>query len=133
MNRIKFTKTWIVNLLPQADGKRVTYYDAEVQKLALRLTPAGAKTFSLVKRVGTRMVWVKLGSFPDMTIEQARVAAQRLLGQFAEGANPAEARRAFKAEPTLTEFFAEYAKRHGEQKRSWQYGLLSERDSPTAR
>ena len=120
MNRIKFTKTWIVNLLPPVDGKRVTYYDAEVQKLALRLTPAGAKTFSLVKRVGTRMVWVKLGSFPDMTIEQARVAAQRLLGQFADGANPAEARRAFKAEPTLTEFFAEYAKRHGEQKRSWQ-------------
>lgn len=119
MNRIKFTKTWIANQQPSLDAKRITFYDAEVQKLALRVTPAGAKTFYLVKRAGTRMVWVKLGNFPDMTIEQARVAAQIMLGQFAEGANPAQARRAFKAEPTLSEFFEEYGKRHGQQKRSW--------------
>jgi integrase len=128
MNRIKFTKTWIANLQPSLEAKRITFYDADVQKLALRLTPSGAKTFYLVKRVGTRMVWVKLGSFPEMTIEQARVEAQKLLGQFAEGANPAQARRAFKAEPTLSEFFVEYGKRHGQQKRSWPADIQRFRD-----
>jgi integrase len=128
MNRIKFTKTWIASLQPSSEGKRITFYDADVQKLALRMTPSGAKTFYLVKRVGTRMVWVKLGSFPEMTIEQARVEAQKLLGQFAEGANPAEARRAFKAEPTLSEFFVEYGKRHGQQKRSWPADMQRFRD-----
>ncbi len=39
-----------------------------------------------------------------MTVEQARKAAALALGEFASGANPAAARRAFKAEPTLSVF-----------------------------
>ncbi|WP_107219930.1 tyrosine-type recombinase/integrase [Thauera aromatica] len=117
--RIKFGKTALQSLELPESGKRLTIYDTETPKLALRVTATGTKTFYVVKRAGASVAWVKLGIFPDMTVEQARKAAAQALGEFASGANPAAARRAFKAELTLTEFFAEYATRHGEKKRAW--------------
>lgn len=117
--RIKFGKTALQSLELPESGKRLTIYDTETPKLALRVTATGTKTFYVVKRAGASVAWVKLGIFPDMTVEQARKAAALALGEFASGANPAAARRAFKAEPTLTEFFNEYAVRHGEKKRAW--------------
>ena len=118
-NRFNFTKTALMGLpLPDA-GKRATYYDETVPKLALRVTAAGTKTFYIVKRVGTGMAWLKLGVFPDMTVELARKEAENKLGLFAGGDNPAETRRALKAEPTLAEFFKEYGTRHGQKKKAW--------------
>lgn len=119
MAKLKFTKTTLLALEAPAVGARLTVYDTEIPKLALRMTHAGARTFYVVKRAGTSMAWVKLGTFPEMTVERARAEAQKILAEFANGANPAEARRAFKAEPTLSEFFAEYGARHGEKKRAW--------------
>lgn len=118
-NRLRFGKKVLLDLPLPAHGKRETYYDLKVPKLALRITHTGTRSFYVVKRTGTEMAWVKLGSFPDMTVEQAQTEALKVLGEFASGANPAEARRVFKAEPTLTEFFAEYGNRHGEKKRAW--------------
>lgn len=119
MTSLKFTKTLLLSLERPEQGKRLTIYDADVPKLALRITHAGTKTFYVVKRAGTQMAWVKLGTFPDMTVEQARKEAVKILGEFARGSNPAEARRAYRAESTLAEFFAEYGVRHGEKKRTW--------------
>ena len=128
MASLKFSKTTLQALeLPEA-GKRLTIYDTETPKLALRATAAGTKTFYVVKRAGASMAWVKLGTFPEMTVEQARKAAALALGEFASGANPAAARRAFKAEPTLSEFFTEYGKRHGEKKRAWAADVQRFRD-----
>jgi integrase len=49
---------------------------------------------------------VTLGRFPAMTVEQARKAAATVNAEIEHGANPAEVKRTFKAEPTLTEFFS---------------------------
>ena len=119
MTAIRFGKVALQGLALPPAGKRRTVYDTKVPKLALRVTSTGTKTFYVVKRAGKEMAWVKLGTFPDMTVEKAQAEAERILGEFASGANPAEARRAFKAEPTLTEFFAEYGTRHGAKKLSW--------------
>ncbi|MDZ4250269.1 MAG: tyrosine-type recombinase/integrase [Candidatus Nanopelagicales bacterium] len=118
-NRFSFTKTAVTGLPLPAAGKRATYYDETVPKLALRVTAAGTKTFYIVKRVGADMTWLKLGAFPDMTVDNARKVAQSKLGLFAGGDNPAETRRALKAEPTLAEFFKEYGTRHGQKKKAW--------------
>ncbi len=128
MANLKFSKTTLQALAPPESGKRLTIYDTETPKLALRATAAGTKTFYVVKRAGASMAWVKLGTFPDMTVEQARKAAALALGEFASGANPAAARRAFKAEPTLSEFFTEYGARHGEKKRAWAADVQRFRD-----
>lgn len=119
MAQIKFGKISLQGLALPPAGKRLTVYDTKVPKLALRVTPAGTKTFYVVKRAGTEMAWVKLGAFPEMTVEKAQAEAERILGEFASGANPAEARRTFKAEPTLTKFFTEYGTRHGEKLVVW--------------
>jgi len=114
-----FSKKSLLSLQNPEEGKRSTYYDSDVSKLALRVTHAGSKTFYVVKRAGNEMVWLKLGTFPDMTVEQARNAALVALSSFATNENPAEIRRAKKAELTFGEFFKEYSERYGQQKKSW--------------
>lgn len=48
-----------------------------------------------------------------MTVEKACNEAQKTPAEFASGANPGEARRAFKAELTFADLFAEYGRRRG--------------------
>ncbi|MBT8766293.1 tyrosine-type recombinase/integrase [Metapseudomonas boanensis] len=117
MAKLKFTKTALLALAPPEAGKRLAVYDTEIPKLAMRITAAGTRTFYVVKRAGASMAWVKLGTLPEMTVEQARAEAQKILGEFATGANPAAARRAIRGEPTFAEmlkqFLAEKKKRDG--------------------
>lgn len=119
-NRFRFTKTSLEKLPIPAGTSRATYYDQDIGKLALRVTAAGTKSFYIVKRVAGEMVWYKLGTFPEMTVEQARKAAEVTLGSFANQDNPAVVRRSVKGMPTLNEFFLEYGKRHGVKKLSWE-------------
>lgn len=119
MNEIEFTKTAIKALPKPEAGKRSTWYDTKTPKLALRVTASGTKTYYVVKRSGSEMVWLKLGTFPDMTVEQAQKGALTALAAFANNENPAEVRRARKAEPTFAEMFKEYGERHGCKKKSW--------------
>jgi hypothetical protein len=102
-------------------GRRAAdLYDTKTPGLQLRVTPAGVKTFSMYRRTkGGGPERVTLGRFPAMTVEQARKAASTVNGEIEHGANPAEVRRTFKAEPTLTEFFTEYGTRHGEKLVVW--------------
>ena len=107
MTKLRFTKTALLALPLPAAGKRLAVYDTEVSKLAMRITAAGSRTFYVIKRAGASMAWVKLGTFPEMTIEQARGEAQKILAEFAAGANPATARRAIREEPTFLEMLLE--------------------------
>ncbi len=118
-NRLKFAKERLEKIPLPVAGKRATYYDTDVPKLALRVTHSGAKSFYIVRRAGREMVWFKLGVFPDMTVEQSRKEAAKVLAAFAGEANPATARRAAKGMPTFAEFFKEYGERHGQMKKSW--------------
>lgn len=106
-NRFEFSKLKIGEIPSPASG-RVTYYDSKTPKLALRTTAAGSKTFYVVKRADSGMVWVKLGIFPDMTVEQARKSAEKLLGEFAKGINPAAVKREEKKRLTLGQAFEQY-------------------------
>lgn len=116
---INFTKAAIEALPWPEKGKRVEYCDARQAGLRLRVTSTGAKTFCVLKRVKVGgMERVTLARYPDMTIEQARRKAAEILGKIAEGNNPAEVRRAIRAELTFRELFAEFSERHGKKLRS---------------
>lgn len=110
MERVQLTKSGVQAIECPEPGRRRTIYDTKQPKLAIRVTHTGTKTFYVVKRTGSSMVWLKLGVFPDMTVEQARNEAQKALGEFATGANPAAVKRAVKAEPTFSEAFADFLK-----------------------
>lgn len=105
--RFKFTKTALEALPAPASG-RATVYDSKVPKLALRITAAGSRVFYVVRRNGAKMEWLRLESFPDMSVEQAQKAAERALGEFASGNSPVQARRAQKGVVTLQEAFQAY-------------------------
>ena len=110
-NHQKLTKTLLAGLVAPVAGKRQVIYDTETPKLAMRMTHTGVRAFYVVKRLGGAMVWIKLGAFPDMTCEQARNEAGKVLGEFAKGENPAAVKRAVKAELTFGEAFDDFLTR----------------------
>jgi integrase len=116
--KFNFTKK-AIDLL-DSGPKRHYFYDSQVRGLALAVDPTGRKTFILYRKVKGRPERVKIGTFPDMSIEGARTQAQGMNVVIAQGGNPAEERRAVRAEMTLQELFDTwlllYAK---ERKRTW--------------
>ena len=107
MERVLLTKSGILALKLPASGKRRVVYDSKVPKMALRVTSSGARTFYVVKRSG-KMDWIRLGSFPDLTVEQARNEALKVLAEFARGDDPAAVKRARRSEQTFEQAFLVY-------------------------
>jgi len=109
---INFTKANLESLPIPASG-RVEYQDGKTPGLKIRVTANNIKTFCVLKRVkGGSPLRTTLGRFPDMSIEQARKQAAVILAEIAEGGNPAEVKRALKAELTVAELFNLYFERH---------------------
>ena len=117
--KFNFTKRSIDPLV--SGKKRLYFYDTQVRGLALAVDPTGRKTFMLYRKVHGRPERVKIGVFPDMSIEGARAQASGMNTVIAQGGNPAQERRSVRAEMTLAELFETflllYAK---ENKRTWQ-------------
>jgi len=116
--KFNFTKKALDRLV--SDETRLYVYDTQVRGLALAVDPTGRKTFMLYRKVQGRPQRVKIGAFPDMSIEGARAQASGMNAIIAQGGNPAQERRSVRAEMTLAELFDTflllYAK---ERKRTW--------------
>lgn len=111
MSKFDFTKTKLEALPPAASGQRATHHDEKKPGLMLRVTAAGQKTFYLHRRIDGKPERVSLGVFPTMTVEQARRAVDKLNGAVANGANPAQIKRAAKAEPVFGEVLDDFLKK----------------------
>ena len=106
---IPFTIKRIDAIAPPATG-RATYRDTEVQGLELRVTAAGARTFTFLARVAGsgRRERVTIGRYPVILPEEARRKARTIAGTLAGGSSVADKRRAKREELTLAELFNEY-------------------------
>lgn len=85
--RVRITKVQVERLTPPDRGQRFLR-DTELKGFMARVTPGGAKSFCLEKRINGRNVRKMIGRYPDMTAEAARRVAHVWLGQLAEGKNP---------------------------------------------
>jgi integrase len=108
MLRQKVTKARLDALPPPASGQRFLR-DTELRGFAIRVAASGAKSFVLERRIRGRNRRLTLGRYPDLTVEQARQEAQKVLGKIAIGIDPrveslAEQRKLI----TLEEAFAEF-------------------------
>src|SRR5262249_24524021 len=102
-------------------GARATYLDAKTIGLQIRVTPNGVKTFSVFRRVkGGSPERVTLGRYPALSVEQARRQAAEINAAIENRQNPADIKRAHKAELTFSDLVQEYLERHSKPlKRTW--------------
>ena len=107
-SQINFIKSALENLPAPPAGQRSTSYDSKGNGLHIVVTSTGQKSFYIRRRVNGKNEKHFLGSFPDLSIEQARDKAARFAGAVASGDNPADKRRIIQGELTLEELFEEY-------------------------
>jgi len=126
--KLRFTKAALEALRPPVKshdtkgGIYDTYRDARVKGVVLVVSNGGAKTFYLYCKVGGTPQRIKLGAFPDISIEQARKLAAQKRAQIIAGLNPNQEKRKLKAETTFGELFQLYLHEHAKPKlRSWQH------------
>ena len=96
---LSFTKLALEGLPLPMPGQRIVYHDASKQAVGLQLRVTNTtKTFFVQKRINGVPQRITLGRFPEVTIEQARKQAAKILGQIAEGVNPRDERKKQKLE-----------------------------------
>ncbi len=112
--RIAFTEARIAKL-PAPTAGQVWYHDERQPGLTACVTSA-SRTFYLYRWAHNKPQRVRLGKWPDLTVEKAREAAKRWIGEIAAGVDPQAERRIARTVPTLKELFERwrdvYAKAH---------------------
>lgn len=91
--RLNLNKAVIESIEPPEKGQRVEIKDARTPGLILRVTDKGTRTFSLYRRVRGVPKRIKLGTWPAMTVEQARRRAIEYLAEIESGGDPVERRK----------------------------------------
>jgi len=81
-----------VDALPAPPAGQVFVRDTEMKGFALRITASGAKSFVVEKRINGKSRRLTLGPYPALTVEQARLQAQKLLGDIVTGYDPIKER-----------------------------------------
>jgi integrase len=104
------------------DGRRKDYPDNKVKGLELRVTAAGAKSWSLRYRRKSdgKLRRVTIGEYPVFSLSDARTEALRIKGEVAQRKDPAKlARRPNSGKPrTFGELAERYLTTHAAQKRT---------------
>ncbi|MEN6451716.1 MAG: tyrosine-type recombinase/integrase, partial [Thermoguttaceae bacterium] len=113
-NRFPFTEAKL-RALPTPTAGRSWWYDTKTRGLAICKTHTGAASFYFYKWHDGKPGRERLGTFPDLTVQQARDGAETRLGRIAAGEDPFEQRRTRCQEPTIKELWDHwllYAKAH---------------------
>jgi integrase len=117
--KVNLTKA-VINSEVAPETGRTYLHDAKEAGLVLMITAAGRKTFQVYKKYQGHPVRVTLGTWPEITVEQARKKCREAKVELAEGRNPNEAARTIREEMTLNELFTiwmdRFAKPH---RRTW--------------
>jgi integrase len=104
----KITKSLVDKFESPASGQTFIR-DVELKGFAVRITTGGAKSFIVEKRIEGQVKRITLGRYPELTVEQARKEAHKLLGKIASGGNPiADKRLTALQAKTLSEAFEDF-------------------------
>lgn len=111
---MRITKSFVDKApIPQPKSGQVStqdfYRDTAIPGFALRVTSGGAKSFIVEKRVNGRVKRITLGRYGNLTVEQARTEAMKILGKVATGGDPiAEKRERYARSVSLNEVYRDY-------------------------
>jgi integrase len=130
MSKVNLTDRFLKAAKPAPVGMRLIHWDAAQPALGLRVTDRGKKSFVVVRRVAgsNKLHYSTLGSYPELSLAEARRGAPEVLRTLAAGKTPIQARAEAAAERRRAEeerrtnaFSAvaeEYIKRRVSQRKS---------------
>ena len=117
-----FTKKALDTLVMPETGKRFYFYDTKVRGLELMITEQGSKSFKVYRKCNGKPVRVTLGKYSEMSIENARNEAQRVITEMINGKNRNEEKKKIRAEITFGEIFEMFMEKYSKiYKKSWKY------------
>jgi integrase len=96
MPKVKLTGAMLDRLKLPTKGQ-VDYFDSAYPALALRLTPAGVRSWVYFGRVHGKLKRATLGRYPGMSLAEARRAASAMADSMRAGINPTAAKREARA------------------------------------
>ncbi len=106
----KITKKLVDTLpFPDEQSRPVFHRDKALIGFGLKITSAGRRTFFVEKRIDGKSKRITLGTYGALTVEEARIEAQKVLSQIARGLDPIAEKQARRSkEVTLEEAFEDY-------------------------
>lgn len=117
---VNFTKAAIEQMVAPEGGNRRYIYDAKESGLLVQITESGRKTFQLYKKHMGKPIRVTIGTFPELTVEQARKKAREIKVSLTNGENPNDKLKQQRQEMTFADLFEIYLERHAKpRKKTW--------------
>jgi integrase len=114
-----FTVRTVDSIKPPSSG-RVEYWDEETHGFGLRVSDSGRKTWVVLYRHHGRLRRLTLGTYPSLSLADARERAKDALRAAAKGKDPAGEKLADRERDTFKELAEDYIELHAKvHKRSW--------------
>jgi integrase len=119
MPTLSLTARTVESIKP-TQGKRVEYFDTQIPGLALRVTPTGSKSWTVLYRHRSRLRRLTLGKASVLSLADARDRARDFLHDATKGADPATAKQDGRKAQTIGDLADLYIQKWAKpRKRSW--------------
>jgi integrase len=119
MPRVNLTHRSLPGLIAD-QARQLDYFDDSTPRFGLRVSPKGRRTWFVMYRHNRRMRRLTFGTFPPLSLADARERARTLLRRVDDGYDPAQEKRDARDAETFAELSIEYMTRHAKpKKRSW--------------
>src|SRR5438034_6870552 len=117
---IKLTARTVDSLKPDPE-RQLDYFDQDLKSFCVRVSPSGHKSFCVFYRRGRQLRRHTLGSYPVLTLAQAREKAKDALHEAHHGADPGEEKQRARQAATFAELSEQYIERYAKKKkRTWE-------------
>lgn len=117
--RNNITDRWVRSIKPDAE-RQLDFWDKDLPCFSLRVSPRGRKTWTVYYRFHKRKRRFTLGTYPSVSVSEARSRARAAIAQVSAGIDPAAQKIAAQRAGTFKELTTEYIERHAKpRKKSW--------------
>lgn len=112
----------VIEALPVPAEGRDEYRDTQERYLRLVVSAEGRRTWRYVRKVAGRTRFYTIGTYPEMTPDQARRESKRVTGEYDAGRDPAAEKKKLRDLLTWGDLFGWYMETHAKpHKRTWEY------------
>ena len=119
MPHASFTARWIMAVRPPASGQ-IDYFDTHPPGVGLRVAVSGRKTWFVMYRAHGRLRRFTLGTYPTLSLADARKQALDARHAVVQGEDPATQKQQLLKAPRVSELAREYLDKYARvHKKSW--------------